>query len=322
MQKYNFEKMRNISIASVVILVFASLQSAAQKTEVVYREKKDSTQNYYLALLPDSTSKGLLLIIGGFCTSPAEVMHETTLPVTACKAGYTVIIPALYNCDSINSNAIAQKRLIEIIPELIKKYNIPANKFIIGGQSMGGHQALFYAEQAFKLNDKSIIKPDLVFGVDPPLNMKRLWTSFMHSVQLNFSDVAVAEAKEQLRRFKILYGGSPSQHSKKYEAFSSYYADAKDGGNAKYLKNVPVRLYCDPDISWVIEKRRGSAEFMNMADLSGCISQLKISGNNNAEFINCLGKGFKPDGTRHPHFFSMLDADEFVLWANKILFKK
>lgn len=309
-------------IASTILLLSSSLQLAAQKSEIVYREKNDSTQNYYMALLPDSTSKGLLLIIGGFCASPAVVINETTLPVTACKAGYTVIIPALYNCDSINSNAIAQKRLIEIIPELIKKYNIPANKFIIGGQSMGGHQALFYAEQAFKLNDKNIIKPDLVFGVDPPLNMKRLWNSFIHSVQLNFSDVAVAEATEQLRRFKILYGGSPSQNPKKYEAFSSYFADAKDGGNAKYLKNVPVRLYCDPDISWIIEKRRGSAEFMNMSDLSGCISQLKILGNNNAEFINCLGKGFKPDGTRHPHFFSMLDADEFVLWANKMFYKK
>jgi hypothetical protein len=309
-------------ILTAILLFSFSLKLAAQKTEIVYREKNDSTQNYYLVLLPDSTSKGLILIIGGFCASPAVVMNETILPVTASKAGYTVIIPALYNCHSINSNAIAQKRLIEIIPEVIKKYNIPVNKFIIGGQSMGGHQALFYAEQAFKLNDKNIIKPDLVFGVDPPLNMKRLWNSFMHSVQLNFSDVAVAEATEQLRRFKILYGGSPSQHPKKYETVSSYFADAKDGGNAKYLKNVPVRLYCDPDISWIIEKRRGSAEFMNMADLSGCISQLKILGNNNAEFINCLGKGFKPDGTRHPHFFSMLDADEFVLWINKMLYKK
>lgn len=309
-------------ILTTIILISFALQLTAQKTEIVYREKKDSTANYYLALLPDSTSKGLLLIIGGFCASPAQVMTETILPVTACKAGYTVIIPALYNCDSISSNAIAQKKLIEIIPEVIKKYNIPENKFIIGGQSMGGHQALFFAEQAYKLDNKEIIKPDLVFGVDPPLNMKRLWNSFTHSVQLNFSDAAVAEAKEQLRRFKILYGGSPLQNPKKYEAVSSYYAGAKNGGNAKYLKNVPVRLYCDPDISWIIDKRRGSAEFMNMADLSGCISQLKILGNNNAEFINCLGKGFKPDGTRHPHFFSMLDADEFVLWINKMLYKK
>jgi len=307
-------------ILTLLLLVIPFLPNA-QKRETVYRSKTDTQQDYYVALLPNTTSKGLLLIIGGFCTTPEEVLKETKLPETACKAGYTVIIPCLYSCDSINVNDIAQKRLITLIPEVIKKYNLPENKFIIGGQSMGGHQALFYAEQAFKLNTVNIIKPNLVFGVDPPLNMKRLWNSFTHSVQLNFSETAMAESNEQLRRFKILYGGSPAENPERYEAASSFYSDAKDGGNAKYLKTVPVRLYCDPDISWVIEHRRGSAEFMNMADLSGCISQLKILGNNNAEFINCLGKGFKPDGTRHPHYFSMLDPDEFVIWANKMLYR-
>jgi hypothetical protein len=304
-----------------LLLFIISFSLTAQKTEMVYRTNGDSTQNYYQALLPNGPSKGLLVIIGGFCTTPENVMLETKLPVVACNNGYTVIIPFLYNCDSINTNKLAQQRLVSLIPELVKKYNIPAGKFIIGGQSMGGHQALYYAEQSFKSNNKAIVKPDLVFGVDPPLNMKRLWHSFEYSVKINFSEVAMAEAKEQLRRFKILYGGSPEKNPEKYEAASSFYADAADGGNAKYLKNVPVRLYCDPDISWIIEQRRGSAEFMNMADLSGCISQLKLLGNTDAVFVNCLGKGFKPDGSRHPHYFSMLDADEFVSWANKILYK-
>ena len=61
---------------------------------------------------------------------------------------------------------------------------------------------------------------------------------------------------------------------------------------------------------------------MNATDLAGCISQLKLLGNKNAEFINCLGKGSKPDGTRHPKYFSMLDPDEFITWANKLLDKK
>ena len=55
-----------------------------------------------------------------------------------------------------------------------------------------------------------------------------------------------------------------------------------------------------------------------MADLPGCISQPKLLGNANAGFVNCLGKGFKPDGSRHPLFFSMLDADEFVDWAGRM----
>ncbi len=291
-----------------------------QKSEIIYKTRGDSLQNYYKVLIPDSSSKGLLVILGGFCTTPEEVMMETKLPATAVKAGYTVVIPYLVDdCGTIDTGSLYETRLENLIPEIIKNYNVPAGKLIIGGQSLGGHRAMFYTEKAYKLNAKNIIKPNAVFGVDPPLNMKRLWNSFTYGVRINFSEVSVSEGKEMLRRFKLMYGGSPSQNPKKYEEVSSYYPEAKDGGNAKYLKNVPVRLYCDPDINWIIENRRGSYETMNATDLSGCISQLKLLGNKNAAFVNCMGKGFKPDGTRHPHYFSMLDPDEFILWANRVL---
>ena len=305
-----------------LLLFFLAFYSIvfAQRTETVYRTKGDSLQNYYKVLLPDTTSKGLIVIIGGFCGTPADVMQETKLPETAVKAGYTVVIPFLIDdCNIIDRNNLYQARLESLIPEIIKKYNIPKDKFIIGGQSLGGHRALFYTEQAYKLNNEKIIKPNAVFGVDPPLNLKRLWNTFTYLVRINFSDISVEEGREQLRRFKIMYGGSPFQNPKKYEMASSYYPEAKDGGNARYLKTVPVRLYCDPDIDWIIENRRGSYATMNATDLSGCISQLKLLGNKNAEFVNCLGKGFKPDGTRHPHYFSMLDVGEFIGWANKLL---
>jgi hypothetical protein len=301
-----------------VCLAF-NLTIFAQRSETVYRTKGDSLQNYYKALIPGTTSKGLLVIMGGFCTTPDELMQETKLPETAVKAGYTVIVPYLIDdCSTIDTKNLYQVQLESLIPEIIKKYSTPGNKLIIGGQSLGGHRALFYAEQAYKQNNVKVIKPNGVFGVDPPLNMKRLWNSFTYGVQINFSETSVGEGKEMLRRFKIMYGGSPLQNPKKYEEASSFYPEAKDGGNAKYLKSVPIRLYCDPDINWIIENRRGSYETMNATDLAGCISQLKLLGNKNAEFINCLGKGFKPDGTRHPHYFSMLDPDEFITWASKI----
>jgi esterase/lipase len=299
--------------------VALSLTVFGQRSETVYRTKGDTLQNYYKVLMPDSISKGLLVIIGGFCGTPSDVMQETKLPETAVKAGYTVVIPFLVDdCNVIDKQNLYQSRLESLIPEVIKNYNIPAGKFIIGGQSLGGHRAMYYSEKAYKLNDEKIIRPNAVFGVDPPLDLKRLWNTFTYLVRINFSEISIAESTEQLRRFKIMYGGSPSQFPKIYEQASSYYAEAKDGGNAKYLRSIPVRLYCDPDINWIIENRRGSFATMNATDLSACISQLKLLGNQNAEFVNCLGKGFKPDGTRHPHYFSMLDPDEFILWANKI----
>ena len=303
-----------------LLFLISQLPAFAQSSETIYRTKGDSTQNYYRALIPGAASKGLLVIIGGFCTTPDKVMKETRLPEEAVKAGYTVVIPYLVDdCTVVDTNNVYETRLEALIREIVGKYNIPKDKFIIGGQSLGGHRAMFYTEQAYKLNTPALVKPNAVFGVDPPLNMKRLWNSFTYGVTINFSKSSVEEGKEMLRRFKIMYGGSPAEHPEKYEEVSSFYPEAKDGGNAKYLSAIPVRLYCDPDINWIIENRRGSYEIINAADLSGCISQLKLLGNQNAEFVNCLGKGFKPDGTRHPHYFSMLDPGEFIVWANKLL---
>jgi len=46
--------------------------------------------------------------------------------------------------------------------------------------------------------------------------MKRLWNSFAYGVKINYSEISVGEGREMLRRFRIMYGGSPSQNPKKY----------------------------------------------------------------------------------------------------------
>jgi pimeloyl-ACP methyl ester carboxylesterase len=293
----------------------------AQKREVVYRTKGDTTQNYYLALTPGISSKGLLVILPGFGTSPNEVLLETKLPQTAVENGYTVIIPLLVNYDQEDTLNIYEKRLETLIPEVLEKYKVPQNKFIIGGHSLGGQQALYYGEQAFKKNDTGIVKPNLVFGVDPPLDMKRLYDNYVRSMKIDPSKAQGSEAEFIINRFNHIYGGSPHQKPKAYANASAYYRDAVDGGNAKYLRSVPVRLYSDPDVSWFITERNTPIEWTNLADITSCIVQLKVLGNKNAEYISCLGKGFQ-NGKRHPHGFSMLDADEFILWANKMLYTK
>ncbi|RFS20117.1 hypothetical protein DVR12_20590 [Chitinophaga silvatica] len=290
-----------------------------QKMEVVYRSKTDSLQNFYLSLLPAGVPKGLLLILPGFATTPSEILKETNLPQLASDSGYAVIIPLLVNYEVVDTLNLVQSRLQTLIPEVIGKYGIPPNRFILGGHSLGGHQALFYAEQAIKMNLPQVVKPNLVFGVDPPLDMKRLWTTFSYNRRINFSKVSVEESTYFMNQMEKLYGGKPAQKPAAYEQYSSFYRDAAEGGNIKYLRHIPVRLYCDPDINWVIENRRGAYEYMNASDLSAAISQLRLLGNQSAELMICLGKGYLPDGRRHPHAFSMLDANEFIVWINASL---
>lgn len=314
---------------AIIVIIFLGFYSCSygqkeivfgQEVERVYRTS-DSTQNFYLALVPKTSIKGLLVILPGFGGGPKDVLQETDLPAKARTNGYLVVIPYLAlqtNC----SDSISQNRLATLIPEVIKKYKVSNNNFIIGGHSIGGNGALLYAENAFRTNNEKLIKPDLVFGVDPPLDMKRLWESFRYIKKVNFSNTAVNEADYFIKRLEAELGGTPFEQSNAYEKISSFYRDAQGGGNAKFLKSIPVRLYCDPDINWYIENRRTPIEHTNLADLTACIIQLKLLGNDDAELITNIGKGYFPNGKRHPHAFSQLDSDEFIIWADRMLSKK
>ena len=144
----------------------------------------------------------------------------------------------------------------------------------------------------------------------------------MYFKKINFSKTAVDEANYFIKRFETELGGSPSEQPKQYEKISSFYRDAPDGGNAKFLKSIPVRLYCDPDVNWYIENRRTPIEFTNLSDLTACIVQLRLLGNDDAELVTNIGKGYFPDGRRHPHAFSQLDSDEFLKWVDKKMDKE
>jgi pimeloyl-ACP methyl ester carboxylesterase len=297
------------------------LPVSAQKKEIVYRDDKDKTQNFYLALLPEKTPKGLLVILPGFGTAtPSEILSETKIPDVACQNGYIVVIPVLLDYKLIDKKNIFQERLESLIPDLLKKYKIQPGKFILGGHSIGGTQALFYTEKAIQETDKKIIKPSLVFGVDPPLDFKRLYNSMQRSMDIDPVQAKGGEAEMFTERMRKLYDGSPKDRPQAYARASAFSHDEKDGGNAKYLKTTPLRLYCDPDLNWYIHNRNTPVAYLNLSDLTACIVQLKILGNTKAELITCLGKGFHPDGTRHPHAFSMVDANELVQWINKELY--
>lgn len=303
---------------TTLFLIALISPTIAQKMDTVVHQKDGVMDSFYISLIPEKTTKGLIVILGGF-SSPQETLKETNLPFKACAAGYTVVLPYLYRADLPDSTGIFQSKLELLLPELMERYKIPENRFIIGGQSWAGHQAMLYAERAYDPSRKPIIKPDLVFGVDPPLDLKRLYNGYIRAITIDPSKKKGSEAAMITGLFEKTFGGPPSQQPLAYEKASSYYRDAKNGGNAKYLRTVPVRLYSDPDVEWYIRERNMPIEWSNTADITACIVQLKLLGNQHAEYISCLGKGYQPDGKRHPHAFSMLDADEFIRWADKML---
>jgi hypothetical protein len=290
---------------------------ANELVERIFRNKEDSSSNFYLVMEPAVKPIGLVLFLPGYGSYPRGILEGSDLPSKARRRGYVVVIPFLGE-ETFYLDSVAWSNLKTLVPEILAKYNVPSRKFIIGGHSAGGNAALLYAAQAFKSSDDSFFRPAAVFGIDPPLDMKRFWHTVTHEIEIGFRKNNVNGMKSFLKKIEGIFGGAPSEHPDSYEKYSAYYRDAKEGGNTSYLKTVPVRLYCDPDVNWAIENLRVGYEHLNASDQSACIAQLRLLGNTNAELIINLGKGYF-GSVRNPHGMTQLESKEFLAWADKII---
>ena len=99
-----------------------------------------------------------------------------------------------------------------------------------------------------------------------------------------------------------------------YISYSPFCYTAENGGNARAFKNIYLRCYTEPDVNWWIENRGRDYYGMNAIDLAALVNQLKILGGKKAELITTTGKGFRGDGSRHPHSWSIVDEKELIEW--------
>lgn len=302
----------NISMKKLLfLLLFSSLQQLYSQ-QIIYRNPEDSTQNFYKIFLPKTPIKGLVVIA-------YDDFVNTTF---ANEKGIAIasITPKANYIDSMFDDEILSI-YDEIIAEICQKHQISKEKVVVGGLSAGGVLAIRYAENCFEKGMKSGIKPMAVFGIDPPLDYERFWNECSRKVKLNFHPAAVAEGKMILDLMNNKFGDSPAKNLQKYHNFAPYSRNATDGGRIKFLKNTPTRMYHEPDVDWWIENRRQDYSAMNSVDCAGAINDLRILGNTKAELIETHNKGYRQDGTRHPHSWSILDEKELIEWCLKLIEK-
>jgi len=275
---------------------------------------------FYYALIPKSTIKGALVLLCSTWERPESVLsNNKKLTQLASNYGLIVIVPStnMHIClDEPVTNF-----LNTVFSDAISRYHIPKDKFVIGGYSLGGIVSLRYTEQAYENNKNTTIVPAAVYSVDGPVDFANMYQQFEREVEKNISLMAVNEAKYYLDGMHKYFGGSPTQKPKSYVKYSVYSRSEKNGGNAEFLKSVPLRIYSDPDIEWSMKNRQRDLYDMNAPDQTAMIIELNLQGNKNAEYINALGKGYRLDGTRHPHSWSLVNAEECIKWINASLKK-
>lgn len=289
----------------------------------IYVNDGNSTSLFYYTYIPTGNLKGALVLLPSSGENVESVIScNKKLIQSASEQGILTVIPSINNDRGLDDDKLALDFFNTILKEVAEKYSIPNNKFVIGGFSGGGMIALRYTEMSRDKSGRTYLSPIAVFGVDPPVDLAGLYNSSKRDLLMNADRVGLSSGKMNgLREAKLIvdsydkiYGGSPDQHPEQYIRCSMYSRSEKDGGNAKYLTNLPVRLYCDPDILWALKERNRDFYDINAANLSAMINYLNLNGNKQAEFISALGKGYRLDGTRHPHSWSLIEPEDCVNW--------
>lgn len=274
----------------------------------------DSTSKslYYCSLMPIQAPKGVLVLLCGTWETTLHVIQSNTgLIEQAHSHQLAVIIPSLNQRLSLNTTVL--QFLNTVFTDAMQKYHLPSDKFILGGLSMGGLFSLRYAELAAEDPIQTAIHPKAVYSVDGPTDLENLYYSFKRRFN-NPRNANKGEAEYAIKEFEKFMGGSPEQDRKQYIRYSTFSKSEEDGGNAKYLLNLPVRIYNDLDVNWWIENRGNDLYDMNALDQSAFINHLIGRGNKKAEFINAIGKGYRLEGNRHPHSWSIVDPKECIDW--------
>ncbi len=274
---------------SIVILCFLSFfnQIYGQSIKKDKGHVNDKTFSYYY-MQPQLKVAGIVILLPATGEKPQSIFNKTSLPKLLAEKGYLTIIPEVHNL------LYADQYNLDILDQLFhsqsEKYKI--STFIIGGLSSGGALAARYGE--YLLAKDTVIMLKGIIVIDAPLDLKRIYTSAERMINFTCNGIIKKEGYSNKTQLEQALGGSPAAQPKQYLKYSSYSASEENGGNARFLKNIPIRLYSEPDLDFV--RKTYCADFqledLNATDLENLNKFLLKIGNTQSQYITTKGKGF------------------------------
>jgi len=270
----------------------------------------------YTIWLPDDGSiKGLIVF-----THPRRDTVNTDSLINYALQNHIAVLYATTN--NKLEFFFDENRMLEIegyINDVIKNYNIPKENLLFCGMSLEGTRALKLVMFANSSNSEYKLKPKAVVLCDSPLDMVRLHKEMVKAKNLNFTPITGNEGTWVSGYLEANIGGTPKENFQAYVNYSPYCYSDDTTKNFLQFKDIAIRAYTEPDVNWWIDARRKDYYSMNAIDMAALINNLKIAGNENAQLIITNDEGYLPDGTRHPHSWSIIDEREMIDWFLKLI---
>lgn len=296
------------------IVFFLPSITFSQNIEKISFNTKDSTNDYYLAIQPQSKDiKGVVVLLTSFIP-PEDLLPETKLQNVAYTNDMLMIVASMKQ--KLYADSFAVNRINNLLKDVVLRFSADSSKFALAGYDEAGNIALRYTELTYENPSQFLVQPKAVFGIDSPVDLFGLWHWSERQIKKNYYPGSVGDAKYYLDTM-TKENGTIYNHPENYKRLSPFDKEEETSGNERYLANVAVRLYYDTDIEWQLKNRRNSFYDTKMPGGSELINRLLLLGNNKAEFVASKHPGLRNNGIRHPNSISIVDEAECIQWIKK-----
>ncbi|ASW76107.1 hypothetical protein CJF12_18740 [Chryseobacterium piperi] len=206
---------------------------------------------------------------------------------------------------------VEKKEYAQTLNSIFNENNIKKENIFIGGFSSGGNVAILLS--SYLIKTRNPIQPKGLIVVDSPIDLEELYQGAKNDITKNIDQEAVEEGHFLVNLLEKEIG-NPKQNIEKYKSFSPYLVSLNSLENIKDLRNIKVRLYCEPDLEWQMKNKNRKYEDLNAYKLEKAYLSLLDLGNQQAEFIKTKNRGIRANGKKHPHSWNIVERESLIQW--------
>ena len=287
-----------------------SCKGQNEKNNPIDKTTSEIIKTSEFELIKVRNQKGLLILFPCFPCDAENTLTEFKIAEISSKNGFSVL--AMNLNERLYLNPKEKEELAVKLTGIVKEQNLTEKNIFIGGFSSGGNVSLIISDYLVK--NKSQIQPKGVFIVDSPVDLVGLYKTAEKNLELNFSEPTVAESK-WIKEMLDNEFGNPANGIANYELNSPFTLETQNIDNLKNLEKLKIRFYTEPDLKWWKEHAKNDYKDLNAYYIQKLSKKLKTEfGKNNVELIKTENRGYRENGERHPHSWSIINEKDLVNW--------
>ncbi len=285
-------------------------KSQVNQNNAVKPEFSEVIKEDYELYKPTKPVKAVLILFGGYPEVAEDVKREFNI-LEIAKENDVAVILSNYN-QKLWLEEDEKHQLARRLQEIVETNQLPTDNIYIGGFSSGGNVSLLVSNYIVGMK-QFYIDPKGVFIIDSPIDLDAIYSSSEKNIERNFSAVSMQESAWIIETLGNSFG-NPNDHLEEYEKSSVFIHKSDHTSNLQKLKSTKIRLYTEPDTLWWKTNRMADYEQMNAYYIKKLSESLQEQGFEHVEYIPTNNKGYRANGERHPHSWSIVDKEDLIHW--------